>query len=131
MRKKILFIIFSVFISQISVSQATLSAVKSIAMPYETVELRPEFPGGLNEFLKYVAENFKPNTEEELSGEIIVSFIIEGDGSISEVKVLKDIGRGTGNEAKRVVSNSPKWIPGKNLGKPARVQFVFPIKIRG
>jgi protein TonB len=67
--------------------------------------------------------------EEGLSGKIMVSFIVETDGSLSNIKVLKDIGYGSGAEAIRVLKKSPKWMPGKQNGKPVRVEYTMPISI--
>ena len=62
-------------------------------------------------------------------GKLIVSFIIETDGRLSDIKVLKDLGYGTSEEAIRVLQSSPKWIPGKQNGKPVRVAYSLPINI--
>src|SRR6476660_1479648 len=66
------------------------------------IETKPEFPGGINEFRKFIASNFQIPDEPGLKGNVYVTFIIEKDGSISDIKVLRDIGFGTSEEAKRV-----------------------------
>jgi len=95
----------------------------------EKIEFKPRFSGGLTTFYKYIAENFHVPEEEGLSGKIMVSFIVETDGSLSNIKVLKDIGYGSGAEAIRVLKKSPKWMPGKQNGKPVRVEYTMPISI--
>ncbi|HTG67178.1 MAG TPA: energy transducer TonB, partial [Flavobacterium sp.] len=59
-----------------------------------------------------------------------VSFVVEKDGSLTDIKVLRDIGYGTGKEAIRVLQKSPKWNPGIQNGKPVRVQYSLPITIQ-
>ena len=65
-----------------------------------------------------------------LKGKILITFVIEKDGSINEIKVLQDIGYGTGDEAIRVMKKSLNWIPAQKDGKPVRVLFKFPITIQ-
>lgn len=96
----------------------------------EKVAFKPRFAGGLTAFYKYIAENFQVPEEEGFSGKIMVSFIVETDGSLSNIKVLKDIGNGTSAEAIRVLKASPKWMAGKQNGKPVRVEYSMPINIR-
>lgn len=129
MKKKLLLLLLC-FV-QLSFGQAPLSAVKSIPLNYDEVEVRPEFPGGMNEFVKFIGKNFKTPEVEGLSGVVKVSFVIEINGSVGDVKVTKDIGGGAGDEAKRVVLMSPKWTPGVQIGKPVRVMFEIPITIKG
>lgn len=97
---------------------------------YTSVEIMPEYPGGIYEFRKFVMSNFKtPKLDEGLKGMIVVQFIIEKDGSLSDIKVLRDLGHGTGEEAVRVVGLSEKWKPGIQNGKPVRVNYTLPIQI--
>ena len=63
-----------------------------------------------------------------MEGRVFITFVVEKDGSITNVKIIRDIGGGCGHEAKRVVEMMPKWIPGKQNGKPVRVQFNMPIR---
>ena len=95
----------------------------------EKIEFKPRYAGGITTFYKFIAENFRVPEEEGLSGKIMVSFIVETDGSLSNIKVLKDIGYGSGAEAIRVLKKSPKWMPGKQNGKPVRVEYTMPISI--
>lgn len=93
----------------------------------------PEFPGGNQAMYKYLSENIKYPTmamESGISGRVYVSFIVEKDGSISDVKVMRGIGGGCDKEAVRVVKNMPKWTPGKQKGKAVRVKFTLPINFK-
>ena len=96
----------------------------------EKAEVMPEFPGGEQAMMKFVAENVQypeEAKEKEISGRVLVSFIVEKNGSINEVKVMKGIGGGCNEEAVRVISAMPKWKPGKQEGKPVRVSYMMPI----
>lgn len=94
------------------------------------VEEDPEFPGGLGALSQFIADNIKyPQLAKEnnITGRVFVSFVVEKDGSVGQVKVLRDIGGGCGAEAVRVVKSMPKWKPGKQRGKAVRTQFNLPV----
>lgn len=94
------------------------------------IDIRPEFPGGNIAFDGFIEKNFKiPKDKPELKGKIYVTFIIEKDGSLSGIKVLRDIGYETGAEAIRVLKMSPKWIPGKQNNKLVRILYSMPISV--
>jgi len=98
---------------------------------FTVVEEQPGYPGGDEARIKYLQENIKyPDEAKELGvqGKVFVTFVVEVDGSITDVKVLRGIGAGCDEEAIRVVKNMPKWVPGKQRGVPVRVQFNLPIK---
>jgi TonB family protein len=100
---------------------------------YNIVEQMPEFPGGEQAMMKFVAENVKYPQEakdKNISGRVFVSFVIEKDGSVSNVKVLRGIGGGCDEEAARVISAMPKWKPGKQKGEPVRVSYQIPINFK-
>ena len=94
------------------------------------IEIRPEFPGGLSQFYKYIGKNYKVPDIKGLNGKIIITFVVEKDGSLTDIKVLRDIGYGTGAEAIRVLKKCPKWIPGEQDGKKVRVIYTLPISIQ-
>ncbi|MFY0483221.1 M56 family metallopeptidase [Flavobacterium sp. PLA-1-15] len=96
---------------------------------YTAVEKTPEFPGGMQAFYNFVAKNYKVPEGKNLNGKIFIQFIIEPDGSLSDIKAMRDLGNGTGEEGIRVLKMSPNWIPGEQDGKPVRVQYSLPITI--
>jgi beta-lactamase regulating signal transducer with metallopeptidase domain len=99
----------------------------------KSIENQPEYPGGIDEFYKLIGMNFKIPAEaskKKLEGKAIIEFMVERDGSLSEFKIVKDLGYGIGNEAIRTIKLSPKWIPGTIDGKPARVLYTLPITIQ-
>ena len=100
---------------------------------YNTSEItvNPEFPNGMEAFYKFVGENFTmPKTPIDVKGKTYVTFIIETNGEISNIKVLRDIGYGTGEEAVRVLKLSPKWTPGKVNDEAVRTAYSLPISIQ-
>ncbi len=97
---------------------------------FQVVENDPEFPGGLEALMKYLKQNIKyPQLarENNITGRVFVTFVVEKDGSVTGVRVLRDIGGGCGQEAVRVVKSMPKWTPGKQRGKAVRVQYNLPV----
>ncbi|MDY0089678.1 MAG: energy transducer TonB [Flavobacteriaceae bacterium] len=94
------------------------------------LSVKADFPGGLQKFYDYVGRNFRTPDVDGLKGRILVSFVVERDGSLSDIKVIRDIGYGTGKEAIRVLKNSPKWIPGEQNGRKVRAQYQLPITIQ-
>ena len=123
----ILFLAFNTYVN--AQAQASESATKSLPYEYEIVQNKPQYPGGNNEFMKFIMKNFQTEELEGLSGVIKASFVIDTDGSIKQIKILKDIGGGTASEAKRVINQMPKWSPATHNGEKVSVRFEFPITI--
>jgi len=98
---------------------------------FTVVEEMPVYQGGVNELYKFLGNNIKypqQAKDEQIQGRVFVSFVIEEDGKITNVKVLRGIGGGCDEEAIRVVSMMPNWTPGKQRGKNVRVAYNLPIK---
>lgn len=98
---------------------------------FMVVENAPAFPGGDVARMKFLQDNIKyPQMAREsgIQGTVYVTFVVERNGNVTDVKILRGIGGGCDEEAVRVVQNMPKWEPGKQRGKPVRVQFNMPIK---
>jgi hypothetical protein len=127
--KNFLFVVIAVFAIQMVSAQEQTSQLQEKIYQMDDVDIKPEYPGGINEFNKFIAKNIKAPEKEGLNGKVIVAFIIEIGGDISNVTAVQDIGYGSGDEAVRVVKESKKWIPAQNEGKPVRVVFRFPITI--
>ncbi|HZX63526.1 MAG TPA: M56 family metallopeptidase [Bacteroidales bacterium] len=100
---------------------------------YPVVEQQPEYTGGDEARIKFMVENIKYPEEAKkagIQGKVFVTFVIQADGAVTDVKVLRGIGGGCDEEAVRVVKMMPNWIPGKEQGKNVAVQFNLPIKFR-
>lgn len=97
---------------------------------FSVVDEDPTFPGGMEAMYRFLTENIKYPQEakdKNITGKVYVTFVVEADGSISNPRLLRDIGGGCGQEAIRVVKLMPRWKPGKNKGQPVRVQFNLPV----
>jgi len=95
------------------------------------VEKMPSFPGGEGEMYKFIGNNISyPRMAKEsgISGRVFVTFVVEKDGSVTDVKILRGIGGGCDEEAIRVIKAMPTWSPGEQRGKAVRVQYRMPIK---
>lgn len=120
-----------------------LKAVEDIAAPeppkheeeqnkiFEVVEQQPQFPGGsvngwLADHIKYPVVA----VENGISGRVVVQFVVERDGSVSQVKVVRGVDPSLDKEAQRVISSMPKWIPGKQNGQAVRSRFTVPVTFR-
>ena len=97
---------------------------------FEALELQPTFPGGMDKFYKYLSKAIRyPSMAQEqgVQGKVFLSFIIEKNGTLTDIKVVKTLGAGTDEEAVRVLKGSPKWMPGIQNGKEVRVKYNIPI----
>ncbi len=100
---------------------------------YFEVETQPEFRGGMTEFYRYVVENLEyplRARKNGIEGEVVVQFVVEKDGSLSNVSAMNEIAGGCEEEAVRVVRNSPDFKPGMQRGRPVRVKMALPIHFR-
>lgn len=97
---------------------------------YRVTEIMPAFPGGQLALFKYIEENFKcPDTISELTGRIICEFIVEPDGSLSDIEVIRSSGKPLlDKEAIRIIKQMPNWTSGKQKGIPVKVKYNIPIK---
>jgi protein TonB len=96
------------------------------------VEVQPEFPGGKDKLFSYISKNMELSDdmrENEVKGKIVASFIVERDGSISNIKIISDLGFGTGIQAERALKKMPRWNPAVQNGKKVRCSFMIPIMI--
>ena len=142
MRKElILFAIAFTFLNLESRAQISDTITETTAVPRDEdepgenaisdiVEVAPEFIGEIAKFSQYVNNNFNfpKGRKEPIS--IYIIFVVEKDGSLSNIKLLRDLGKGVAQEVVRVISKSPKWKPGINNGRAARTYFRLPLKIQ-
>ncbi|WP_311416888.1 energy transducer TonB [Hoylesella nanceiensis] len=100
---------------------------------YDLVDEMPSFPGGLEELYKWIGSNVQyPAIAIDIciQGTVIVAFIVEPDGSVSNAKLVRSVDPCIDQEALRVVRQMPKWNPGKRAGVPVRVRYCLPIKFK-
>lgn len=127
---KNIFLLTFFFCTGLSFAQKTTSDTDA---PLTIVEQMPSYKGGEAAMKKFIQKNVKyPKAEKEagISGTCYITFVVEKDGSLSSIRVLRGVpgGPGCDKEAVRVISRMKKWKPGKQNGKFVRVQFNLPIK---
>jgi TonB family protein len=100
---------------------------------FDVVEHMPEFPGGMEEMMKYLSTNIRyPEAAHKAGkqGRVLVNFVVEADGTISNANVLRSVSEELDAEAIRVIQNMPKWKPGMQNGQAVRVKYTIPISFR-
>jgi len=104
-----------------------------VEKPFTSVEQMPQYPGGTAELNKFIASNLRYPTiaaENGIEGRVTLRFVVDKDGNVSDVQVLRGLDSSCDNEAIRVVKSMPKWIPGKQNGRAVPVYFTLPIVFR-
>lgn len=100
------------------------------SMVFVMAEEMPEFPGGVDSLSAFLVRNIQypqEAKENKIEGHVYVQFVVEKDGEVSHIRVLRDIGGGCGEEVQRVLRLMPRWTPGKERGKPIRCLFTLPV----
>jgi protein TonB len=132
--KKLLFLIICIVAFQNTKAQsepiAPAPTEENTVYNSAGLEIKPEFKGGLSKFYEYIAKNYRTPDVPGLNGQLMISFVVEKDGSITDIKVLKDLGYGTGEEAIRILKKCPKWTPAEQKGKKVRCSFMLPLRIQ-
>ena len=132
MKKLILMSLMAVCCLVTASAQKTVVSQKNQKV-YDVAEQMPEYPGGMPAMFEFLMKNLKyPKDAEKqkVEGRVMVMFVVETDGSISDVKVAKKTFPSLDAEAVRVVQSMPKWTPGRDKGKVVRVQYTLPVSFR-
>lgn len=96
------------------------------------VETLPHYPGGVKKFNQLIEKEYRFTSsaiEAAVKGKVVVSFVVDKDGSLTDFKVLSDLGYDTGEQLIKVLKMSERWIPGMQNGKPVRVQYSLPVNL--
>lgn len=118
---------------EIDKKSATAEKMESVRKIFTVVEKQPEFPGGTKAMYEFLARNIRyprAASDANVGGRVFLSFVITETGDVEDVQVLKGIGFGCDEEAVRVLSKFPKWIPGKQRGIPVNVKYNLPISFK-
>ena len=127
-------------LEDVAIEKAETESVEAVETPedymdvdevFVVVEHQPEFPGGDSALYMFICMNLSyPDLarDSHINGTVIVSFIVQKDGTVGNVKVVRDIGGGCGQAAVEMVKSMPRWKPGMQAGKPVNTQFILPIK---
>ena len=129
MKKLIIMSLMALFGLTTVSAQKTVVAQKNQKV-FDVVEQMPEYPGGIQALFEYLSQNVKYPADAEkqkVEGRVIATFVVETDGSISSIEVVKPAFPSLDAEAIRVLSGMPKWTPGKQSGKEVRVKYTVPI----
>jgi protein TonB len=119
-------------IKEVAIKEVVIEEEKADQI-FDVVETQPNPPGGMSGWNKYLSDNLKYPTQARrmgVEGTVIVVFVINTDGSIQDVEVLRGIGGGCDEEAVKIVKAAPKWEPGKQRGKPVRTRMRLPIRFK-
>ena len=129
---KFTFLLFLLFtITKISAQEIVTLVNKDSIYDLVAIERRPEYPDGMEAFYKLISANFNiPKDKGFKGGKVFLSFVIEKDGSLVDIKVLRDPGFGLGDEAVRVLRISKNWIPAEQKGVKVRCKYMLPIALR-
>ena len=95
----------------------------------ENIPTKAEFPGGMNSFYKFIAKEYKIPKDFSGKGLVVMDFVVNTEGELEDIKVIKDAGFGTGEEVARILKKSPKWNPGLLHGKPIKGQYQLPVQL--
>lgn len=132
--KRFLILVVALFASSYMMAQSEhLKNNKTATVLYESADVMPEYPGGMAALGAFLSENIEyplDARETGIQGKVYVGFIVEADGEVTNVNVLKGIGGGCDEEAARVVKMMPKWKPGTIDGKKVRVKYTLPISFK-
>lgn len=120
--------------ASIAVESAPIIKEEDINTIYNSagIEVKPEFPGGNANLQIYISKYFQYSNEmkeAELKGRIFATFVVERDGSITDIKILRGLGYGTEQAAIEVIKKMPRWLPGEQNGKKVRCSYSVPISI--
>lgn len=113
--------------------QKTENVAQKSEKYYDAVEVPPSFPGGPGAMLSWISSHIQYPAiakENNISGRVVVQLIVEKDGSVSNVNVVRSVDPSLDNEAVRVISSMPKWTPGKHKGSPVRVKYTLPVAFK-
>ena len=127
--KKILSLLLILFVHGLFAQNSEqLSPIQKELFTLENIQVAPEFPGGAKKFDDYVRANFR-NPKAKTATKIVAEFVIEMDGSISNVEILKDDKVNPGKELKKVIEKSPKWLQGEHEGYHVRTKLKYTLTI--
>ena len=129
MKKLVLMSLMAVFCLTTVSAQKTVVSQKNDKV-FDVVEQMPEYPGGMQALFEFISQNIKYPADaqkQKVEGRVLAKFVIETDGSISDIEVVKHAFPSLDAEAVRVIQAMPKWIPGRQKGQAVRVKFVMPI----
>jgi hypothetical protein len=131
MKKYLLFCTFLFIQNAKSQNVEQSNSIQQKVHEFGEIQVKPEFPGGMEKFYQFVEANYKkPKEAKGVSGPVSVNFIVDINGFITYIDLRKDIGYKTGKELIRTIMNSPRWLPGEQDGYHVKtnIKFTFNVK---
>ena len=131
--KKFLIMALMALLGLTTVSAQKTVVAKKNQQVFDVVEKMPEYPGGQAALFEYLSTNVKYPVDAEkqkIQGRVLVTFVVNTDGSITDIEVVKKAFPSLDAEAVRVISGMPKWIPGEQKGQKVRVKYTVPLTFR-
>jgi len=126
---KVLLFLLVFFLSFQVLQAQDQNATEEPIIEMKDADAQPMYYAGPDALYEFIEQNFKKPEVPELIGKVFVSFIVEKDGTLTDIATTRDIGFGTGAEAERVLGLSRNWIPGRKNGEVVRVKYYLPIPI--
>ncbi len=133
MKKIILILIFTTCVIALKAQNRDSVTNNKSDTTWVKVDVEPQFPGGVGKLYHFLEKNVKYPDEDRqnnVTGIVRVAFVVEKDGSLSNIRVIKSLSATADAEAIRVMNSSPKWRPGSAAGVPCRVNYSLPVKFR-
>lgn len=128
MKKALLLFVFALFTIQLSAQEKAKDTLPNDLVTVKGRQRQPQYPGGLKKFSEYIMPKIQRSPHFQ-RGKIVLTFIVEKDGSISNVKLVEGINEKFDERVREIIANSPKWIPGEQDSKPIRTSFRVPLVI--
>lgn len=126
----ILFAFFAIGLSSFAQNiPDNLISAEEIIYKDSIVDKHPEFPGGIENCYKYITKKFIPPKAPGIVDKVVLTFIVEKDGSFTDMRMVHDAGFGTGDQIRAIIENGPKWVPGAKDGETVRVFYQLPVPI--
>lgn len=134
MKQKLFFIMFALFATHaMGYAQEDSTTAKIETSVESVIEKQPEFPGGMNALMQYLQRSIRYPAicqQQGVQGRVVVQFVVDTDGSITDIQVVKRVNPHLDKEAVRIISAMPKWIPGMQKGENVRVRYAIPVNFR-
>lgn len=127
-KKFIILLVIFCFQNSFTQNSNSINDIQKKIYNNEDVQVKAEFPNGENKFNDFIFDNLKKRSDNNIEGEVVVSFIVEIDGSITNVEIIKNTSDRDSKEIKRVFLLSPKWLPGEHEGYYVKTKVKFSIK---
>ncbi|MFT3794156.1 energy transducer TonB [Flavobacterium sp.] len=127
--KQLILVPFAVFSQNLFSQDLSIQTTTDSIYSDKEVDLKPEAIGGKDKMNSYIMKHYQLPDEQGLNGKVIVSFVVEKDGSVSDYQIVQDVGFNTGTQLLEILRKFDRWKPGQKNGIPVRVRYHFPLNV--